>query len=356
MEIQELNFRVETIDIQSPYDVKWIKSFLEPLGFKYSTERVDSTVALINSKEDLIGTGSYQGSVLKYLAISKDYQSTPAFSQLVSHLFDILLPVHKNVSVYTRPENVVKFKGLGFNLISEAPPLYAALECGFFSIEKYKTYLQSKRIEAKTDKVASIVMNCNPFTNGHKYLIETCASENELVYLFVVEEEKSVFPFDVRWKLIEEGISHLDNVIMIKGDRYIVSGATFPSYFLKSEDDELITKNQIELDLTIFLEHIAPVLGIKRRYVGTEMYCKITGSYNTIMKSMLPKNGVEIVEVERKQLNGQGFITASKVRKAVHDNKLEDIKDFIPETTYNFLNSNQATGIIQKIKQSDKRH
>ena len=37
-------------------------------------------------------------------------------------------------------------------------------------------------------------MNCNPFTLGHKYIVEKAARENDNVIIFVVEEDKSSFP------------------------------------------------------------------------------------------------------------------------------------------------------------------
>ena len=147
---------------------------------------------------------------------------------------------------------------------------------------------------------------------------------------------------------------------MLKGGKYIISSATFPSYFLKSENADYITEKQTELDLNIFAEHIIPSLGITKRYVGTENYCCTTARYNQTMKTILPNHNVKVLEVERKSLseaaNGKEYITASKVRLAIKEDHLETILDYIPETTADFLRSDEAKPIIEKIRNSNGRH
>jgi [citrate (pro-3S)-lyase] ligase len=343
MTTTDTNFRIETIDINSKYDVKWISEFINPLGFKYETIRVDATIALCNSSGVIVGTGSYQGNVLKYLAVADEYRETPAFATITTHLFNVLMNRYKTVFVYTKPANIIKFEGLGFKLIAKADPLYAVLELGTNTIEDYKEYLKSKkRDDAKT--AASIVMNCNPFTNGHRYLIEQASSNNDILYLFVVEEDRSVFPFKTRWELIEKGIKHLNNVIMLKGSNYVISGATFPSYFLKEAKFNEITEKQTELDVNIFCEHIVPVMNINRRYVGTEVYCQTTAEYNKTMAAILPKYNVELIEIERKTINNSdNYISASKVRAFIKSGQIEELKKYVPDTTFNYLKNDPIT-------------
>ncbi len=340
MNVIDTNFKIETIDINSKYDVKWVTEFINPLGFMYEPIRVDATIALCNSSGVIIGTGSYQGNVLKYLAVADEYRETPAFATITTHLFDLLMDRHKTVFVYTKPQNIVKFEGLGFKLIAKADPLYAVLELGTHTIKDYKQYLNDSK-QPNSKRTASIVMNCNPFTNGHRYLIEQASKENDTVYLFVVEEDRSVFTFNVRWDLIRRGIKHLPNVVMLKGSNYVISGATFPSYFLKEKSFNEITQKQTELDVTIFCEHIVPILGINRRYVGTEVYCKTTAEYNKAMATILPKYNVELIEIERKTINNSdNYISASKVRAFIKSGDIEELRKYVPDTTFNYLKDN----------------
>jgi [citrate (pro-3S)-lyase] ligase len=70
---------------------------------------------------------------------------------------------------------------------------------------------------------------------------------------------------------------------------------------------------------------------------------------------MLPRAGVEVIEVNRKEINND-YISASKIRRAIKNDDMESFKEFLPTTTYEFLQSPQAKDIIEKIRQSNSRH
>ncbi len=361
MNFEDTDFRQETIDLANPFDVKLVKDFLVGLGLDFDPKEVEFTMIVYNLRGDLVGTGSHQGRILKFIAVNPQFRDTTAFALIVTNLTEKLLKIHKHTFVFTRPDNAIRFQGLGYNEIASAPPLFSVLEFGFESVFTYQDYLKTLIVPGKTAHVAAVVVNCNPFTNGHKYLIEKAASENEIIYLFVVEEDQSAFPFSVRWELIRKGLQHLRNVIMVKGGMYVVSGAIFPSYFLKNEQVSDVMQKQAELDVTVFARYIVPVLSIKKRYVGTEMYCKTTEAYNNAMKKILPPKGVEVIEVERKSLgpdkNGfPDYISASKVRQAIRDDRLQDVIDFLPDSTRDYLLSDDSTPIREKIKLATGRH
>jgi [citrate (pro-3S)-lyase] ligase len=361
MNFEDTDFRQETIDLENPFDVKLVKDFLAALDFVFDPSEVESTMIVYNLKGEIVGTGSHQGRILKYVAVAPKFRDTTAFALIVTYLTEKLLKIYKHTFVFTRPENSVRFRGLGYNEIATAAPLFTVLEFGFESIYTYQNYLKTIAVHSKTSFIAAIVVNCNPFTNGHKFLIEKAASENEVVYLFVVEEERSAFPFAVRWELIRNGISHLNNVVMVRGGMYVVSGAIFPSYFLRCEEIDDVMQKQAELDVTVFAKYIVPVLKIKKRYVGTEMYCKTTEAYNNAMKAILPAYGVEVVEVERKSLGTSDdgstrYISASKVRQAIREGRLREVLDFLPDSTREFLLSDDSLGIRSKIKEGTGRH
>jgi [citrate (pro-3S)-lyase] ligase len=361
MTFEDTDFRQETLDLENPFDVKLVKGFLLDLGFEFVPAEVECTMIVYNLKGELIGTGSHQGRILKYVAVSPQYRDTTAFALIVTFFTEKLLKIYKHTFVFTRPENSVRFQGLGFTEIASAPPLFSILEFGFESILTYQEYLKTLKRPTNTNEVAAIVVNCNPFTNGHKFLIEKAAAENEIVYLFVVEEDLSAFPFLVRWDLIEKGISHLRNVCMVRGGMYIVSGSIFPAYFLKNETVSDVMEKQAELDVRIFAKYVVPVLGIKKRYIGTEKYCKTTAAYNEAMKKILPSFGVEVIEVMRKVATPDSsklpiFISASNIRQAIKADKLDDVSEFLPESTRDFLNSDASLEIRLKIKAGEGRH
>ena len=168
------------------------------------------------------------------------------------------------------------------------------------------------------------------------------------MHLFVLSEEASLVPFDVRWKLVTEGVAHLSNVICHPSGPYRISSATFPSYFLK--DEQAVITGHAKLDLTLF-GSIAQALGVSVRYVGEEPRSLVTGLYNQIMAQELPQMGIQCVEVPRTQADGQ-VISASAVRQAIHDGRLEDVRNQLPQTTWDFFHTPEAQPVINAIRGS----
>ena len=359
MNFEDTDFRQELLDLDNPLDLKLLNTFLTTLGFDYIKEEVDTTMIIYNLNNEIIGTGSLKGNTLKYVVIAPAFRETTAFPLIVTYLADKALENHKQCFVYTKPETAKLFQALGYSLIATAEPLFAVLEFGYKRIKDYQQYLKQNKIETLTNNIAAIVVNCNPFTIGHRYLIEKASQENELVYLFVVSENLSAFPFEIRWKLIEEGISHLKNVKMLATGPYIVSGAIFPNYFLKNESWNLVSQKQAEIDVKIFANYITPILNIKKRYIGTEKYCQTTAAYNTAMRNILPEHDIKVIEYERISAeinNKNSFVSASKVREAIKQHKLNEVLSTLPTSTKEFLLSKKSEEIRLNIINSTGRH
>jgi [citrate (pro-3S)-lyase] ligase len=168
------------------------------------------------------------------------------------------------------------------------------------------------------------------------------------LYLFVVREERSLFPFAVRFRLVAEGVRDIPNVVLLDTSNYAVSSATFPAYFLKRDDPVALI--QMELDLTLFANRIAPFFRISRRFIGTEPCCSVTYSYNETMKRLLPLYGIGVVEVARKE-TAAGVISASKVRELLKCSDFAPIEGLVPVTTLAYLRSVEAVSILEKLRQ-----
>ena len=189
----------------------------------------------------------------------------------------------------------------------------------------YLNELKKTKKGDENNKIAAIVMNANPFTLGHQYLIEKASKENDILHLFIVSEDKSIVPFNIRKKLIMEGTKHLNNIIYHDSGPYIISSSTFPSYFQKDEKD--VIESHANLDIEIFVK-IAKVLNINVRYVGEEPTSLVTGIYNQLMIKKLLENGIKCFVIPRKMNNdGNNIISASKVREANKKNKLAETKN-----------------------------
>jgi [citrate (pro-3S)-lyase] ligase len=253
--------------------------------------------------------------------------------------------------IFTLPSKAHLFTNLGFNEIARAEPYAALLESGLGSI---KTYCDSVAREAAhlPEKRAAIVVNCNPFTKGHQALIKIASTENDSVIVFVVSEDRSLFPFEDRLKLVRAGVADLENVVVVPAGKYIVSSATFPTYFTRKEDR---VAAQTRLDISLFATRIAPALGICARYVGEEPYCPVTESYNRAMREIFPGYGIELHVMPRIMVDGE-YVSASKVRTMIRLGEWERLKAMLPEVTFEYLMAEENSHVIERIRNSDCRH
>ncbi|GHV50991.1 hypothetical protein FACS1894216_04170 [Synergistales bacterium] len=197
---------------------------------------------------------------------------------------------------------------------------------------KYLDYLSERKREGGT--AGAIVMNCNPFTLGHRYLAERAAKEVDFLYVFVVEEDKSLFSFEDRFRLVSEGLRDLCNVLVLPSGKFIISTITFPGYFSKDAPSEIAVDTSLDIDL--FAKYIAPTLNISARFAGSEPIDMVTRAYNRAMAEAFPRHGVRFVEFERAELDGEP-ISASRVRTLLEEKNFDEIKRFVPETTYRYL-------------------
>ncbi len=221
------------------------------------------------------------------------------------------------------------------------------------SVQEDPYYAQAaeyiSKVKAETPKNwkegvrGAIVMNCNPFTLGHQYLIRQSAAKVDYLYIFVVEEDKSFFPFKDRIELVKKGTQDIKNVIVVPSGKLIISSVTFPGYFLKDSPDSVGVDTSLDVD--IFGKYIASPLGITKRFVGEEPIDMVTRSYNESMKEILPRYGIEVDEIKRKEKDG-GVISASRVRKALQTSDFDSIRKLVPETTYEYLWENRERFIF----------
>lgn len=343
MEVQEVNLKDEK-------ELKEVEKFLERFDLILDKD-VDYTI-VIRQEEIIKATCSKSRNVLKCFAVDKELRGEGITSSLISNLIDKLFQEGVYHSfIFTKPENIQIFSSLNYKLLHEVKKV-ALLENGIYNINSYLDKL-IRNYNIDNSKKAAIVMNCNPFTLGHKYLIEKAASENESVIVFMVEEDRSLFPFNIRYELVKKGTEHLKNVTVIPGGEYIISSATFPSYFLREENDRLTAYT--ELDAGIFGKYFCRRLNIERRYVGTEPYDRVTNSYNEALINTLKNYEVEVILTPRKSLGGSA-ISASRVRQLIKEDKFTELKNILPEVTLEFLSSEKGKEIIEKIKVSNSPH
>ena len=308
-------------------------------------KNLDYTCAVYDEDYSVIATGSCFGNTLRCMAVSHEHQGEGLMNQVVSHLvqYEYERGIN-NLFLYTKCNSAKFFGDLGFHEIVRVDNQVVFMENRRTGFSDYLSELSKTKREGKN--IAALVLNANPFTLGHKFLVEKAANENDILHVFIVSEDASLVPFDVRKRLVMAGTSHLHNIVYHDTGPYIISGATFPSYFQK--DDEAVIESHANLDLEIFVR-IANALGINARYVGEEPKSLVTGIYNRIMSAKLPEHGIKCVIVPRKTEGGR-VISASDVRQAIKEGRLEEIRGLVPETTYEYFASPEAVKVIAGIR------
>lgn len=180
----------------------------------------------------------------------------------------------------------------------------------------------------------AIVMNCNPYTFGHDYLIQMASKKVDNLYIFVVEEDKSFFSFEDRFNLVKENTKKYPNVIVLPSGRMILSSNTFGAYFQKEQYHEI--ECDATDDMKLFGLAVAPFFGIKTRFSGTEPKDIVTNSYLKSMMAQLPVYGIKVEVIERKK-DKDDVISATNVRALLRKKDWERIRKLVPDVTYRFL-------------------
>lgn len=190
----------------------------------------------------------------------------------------------------------------------------------------FNQYIQQYHLCAANTETGCIVMNCNPVTIGHQYLVEYARRQTELLYIFIVEEDVSQFSFADRFRYAEKAFGQYDNVRVLPSGKFMISMFTFPDYF---EKNQITEEFDTEYDIRIFAEALAPHLNIKKRFVGTEPFSSVTKAYNDSMKLILAEYQIELIEVPRYTLENTP-VSASYVRKLISEKRYDEIARYIP--------------------------
>ena len=387
---------IQTLNPTTPRQRQRIEAFLKRNGLRF--DDMHYYAAVTDDDGEMIAGGGLKGNVIKCVAVDDAHKGEAIANTLISHLIAHANEEgHSNVMLFTKPKNRQLFESLSFRLLAEAPEA-VLMETGIGGInntvealkkireesEKYKEYnkeckennkeckenSEECKEEEKTNLNTStpqhhntttphhlnpstpqplttttplrgvVVMNCNPFTLGHRYLIEQAAKQVERLFVMVVREDCSLFAYAERKAMVEQGVAHLENVTVIDGSEYAISQATFPTYFLKRLDDAADT--QMLLDLDLFRRHIAPALGATVRFVGTEPTDRLTRRYNQLMHEVL----ADVRETARLEKEGNA-VSASRVRKAMEQGDMSTIRQLVPPTTLPYIIAHLATQALQ---------
>lgn len=327
---------------------KWsdIAAFLQRFNLGVDTDVERFIVAY--SGEEIVACGGIAGNILKSIAIVEQLHGTGFSLKLMTELTSMAYEMGRyELFLFTKPQNVKLFRQSGFFPIAKVDGNLVLLENSQYRLRNYCRKL--KKLKVDGNKVGGIVINANPFTLGHQYLIEQAAKDCDWLHIIVVKEEGSEFSYHDRFEMIKNGISHVRNITVHPGSSYIISRATFPTYFIKSQG--LINYCHTAIDLQLFRHFIAPALGITHRYVGSEPECVVTSHYNQQMKHWLTTDdlkwpSIEVVEFERKTVQQQP-ISASTVRSLLKQGQLKQLASLLPQTSIDYIQRHQLFAAVR---------
>jgi [citrate (pro-3S)-lyase] ligase len=287
----------------------------------------------------LIACVGLEGNIVKCAAIEPEFRGESLSLKLLSEVVHLAYERgHSHLFLYTKPENVAFFQGCGFYPLVEVPDYVSLLENTPVGIRAYCNQLKAKRQPGAI--IGSVVMNANPFTLGHRYLVSEAAKACDWLHVFVVGEDASLISYRDRYKLVEIGIRGIDKATLHGGSEYMISRATFPAYFFKEKG--MVGACFTAIDLLLFRNYIGPALGITHRYVGTEPFCATTRKYNEDMKQWLQAAAsskapaISVIEIPRMERLG-GPISASEVRRLLNAREFEKIEALVPPATLELL-------------------
>lgn len=386
--MSDTTYAISSVGPGDRYIQAEVDALLEREGI-HRDQHLDYTAAMLDEDYHVIATGSLFGNTLRCMAVSSDHQGESLMNAIVSHLVEVQYSRgNYHLFLYTKCDSARFFGNLGFYEITRVPEENIVfMENKRTGFRDYLAALQREtqqveitaRDEAnagepdpshpaeavvlpggpcavgpaalnQSGRVGAIVMNANPFTLGHRYLVEQARTACGVLHLFMVSEDVSLVPFSVRKKLIIEGTKDIPGIVYHEAGSYIISSATFPAYFQKG--DNAVIRSQAGIDAQIFTQ-IAAALGITDRFVGDEPTSVVTGIYNEILSTALPEAGVACHIIPRKEADGKA-ISASTVRSCIHDGRLEEIRGLVPETTYRYFTSPEAAPVIGRIRAAEE--
>lgn len=319
-----------------------LKDFLSRMGLSYD-EGIEYTTVIRDGNDRIAACASLQGNVIKCVAVDPSLQGEGITATLMTAIRrEAMERGERHLFLYTKPENAAQFGGIGFYEIARTDSvlLMENRKDGFAS------WVESVRCETAGGVIGAVVMNCNPMTLGHRYLIEHAAQQCDFLYLFIVSEDRSAVPARDRRAIVEKAVEDLNNVRVVGTDRYLISSATFPDYFLKdkSRSGEVWTG----LDTAVFCR-MAKMLGIAKRFAGSEPFCPVTGAYNAAMADILPERGIEFVELPRLERCGTA-VSATQVRKLLADNRWQEMEALVPQATWEYFSQEEnRRAVLERI-------
>ena len=164
-------------------------------------EAGECTALLLADDGALLACGTRSGKVLRQIAVSPEAEGGGACAEVVSALLqDATAHGVPHPFLFTAPGKSGLFRSLGFTPLAQTADMLM-MEHGRGGLRRFLS-----GIPVRPERpVGSIVCHANPFTLGHRHLIAYAAARCAQVLVFVLSDTDSLFPPELRLRLVREG-------------------------------------------------------------------------------------------------------------------------------------------------------
>jgi [citrate (pro-3S)-lyase] ligase len=177
-----------------------------------------------------------------------------------------------------------------------------------------------------------VVLNANPFTTGHRYLVSIARKRSSHVLVLVIqgrpesggrgnhENTGIVFPFDERMGMTKAGLADMDGISVLPSGPYIISRDDFPQGFLSEEMGSVPAHAALD---SMVICHVCRALGIKSIFAGDEPRDEMSEIHLNALRTACAGSGIQLRVAERKRL-GERYISSSMVRQDIADGNMDE--------------------------------
>ncbi len=200
-------------------------------------------------------------------------------------------------------------------------------------LNAYAKYIEQFKCDEHIKTKGAVVLNANPCTLGHMYLIKEALQRVDFLYIFLVEECIGNMPYMDREYMLKESLKYNKRVRVIRGGSIMTSEKVFPEYFNKSTEP---SKINLVLTHKVFGKIVGSILGVTYRFFGTEPKDKVTRALNESASEILPKYGIQPIFIERMSIDGKN-ISANNARDLFYSKQYTDLAKIVPLSTFRRL-------------------
>lgn len=148
--------------------------------------------------------------------------------------------------------------------------------------------------EAAAGARGAMTLFADPFTDRHRRAVEAALQRVDALYLFLSEDSNLTYTLEERIRMAKEALGDLGKrITVVPAGKYL-----FTKKISRGIRKQRFCDADMEYDCDVFGELFGGFLGIKYRFVMSEMDNPVERSYRDICMDILPRFGVAVEELQ----------------------------------------------------------